>query len=72
MTSQDVDLSRAIWQKSTYSGSNGGQCVEVARNLPGIVAVRDSKDPDGPRLVVTPAEWRAFRDGVRRGEFSLG
>jgi Domain of unknown function (DUF397) len=72
MTSQRVDLSRAIWQKSSYSGGNGGQCVEVARNLPGIVAVRDSKDPDGPRLVLTPGEWRAFSDGVRRGEFSLG
>jgi Domain of unknown function (DUF397) len=35
-------------RKSTYSGSNGGNCVEVADNLPGIVAVRDSKDPDGP------------------------
>jgi Domain of unknown function (DUF397) len=72
MTSQRVDLSRALWQKSTYSGGNGGQCVEVARNLPGIVAVRDSKDPDGPRLVVTLDEWRAFADGVRRGEFSVG
>ena len=41
MTSQGVDLSRAAWQKSSYSGSNGGQCVEVARNLPGVVAVRD-------------------------------
>ncbi len=72
MTSHRVDLSRAVWQKSTYSGGNGGQCVEIARNLPGIVAVRDSKDPDGPRLVVTPDEWRAFSDGVRRGEFGLG
>jgi len=72
MTSDRVDLSRAVWQKSSYSGSNGGQCVEVARNLPGIVAVRDSKDPDGPGLVVTQGEWRAFSDGVRQGEFDLG
>ena len=63
MTSQHADLSRAAWQKSSRSSSNGGQCVEVARNLPGIVAVRDSKDPDGPALVVAPAEWAAF---VRR------
>ena len=67
MTSQGVDLSRAAWQKSSYSGSNGGQCVEVARNLPGVVAVRDSKDPDGPSLIVTAGEWQAFLDGVRRG-----
>jgi hypothetical protein len=36
------------WRKSSYSGSNGRGCVDVADNLPGIVAVRDSKDPDGP------------------------
>jgi len=71
MTSRDVDLSRAAWQKSSYSGSNGGQCVEVARNLPGVVAVRDSKDPGGPSLIVTAGEWRAFLDRVRRGGFGL-
>ena|ERR1017187_1082473 len=42
-----IDLDRAAWRKSTYSGDNGGGCVEVARNLPGVVAVRDSKDPQG-------------------------
>ena len=72
MTSRGVDLSRAAWRKSSYSGGNGGQCVEVARNLPGIVAIRDSKDPGGPRLVVTPGAWRAFSDVVRRGELGLG
>ncbi len=72
MTSHRADLSRAVWQKSSYSGSNGGQCVEVARNLHGIVAVRDSKDPDGPRLVVTAGEWRAFIDGLQQGELGLG
>lgn len=72
MASQSVDLSRAAWRKSSYSGGNGGQCVEVAGNLPGVVAVRDSKDPDGPSLVVTAGVWRAFLDGVRRGGFGLG
>ena len=43
--------------------------MEVARNLPGAVAVRDSKDPEGPKLVFTPDEWRAFAAGVRDGEF---
>jgi Domain of unknown function (DUF397) len=71
MTSRGVDLSRAAWQRSSYSGSNGGQCVEVARNLPGVVAVRDSKDPGGPSLIVTAGEWRAFLDGVRHGGFGL-
>jgi hypothetical protein len=71
MTSHRVDLSRAVWQKSTYSGSNGGQCVEVARNLPAVVAVRDSKDPDGPRLILTTSAWRAFVDGVRRGQLGF-
>jgi len=56
------------WRKSTFSG-NGGDCVEVARNLPGIVAVRDSKDPDGPVLTFTADEWRAFISGARAGEF---
>jgi hypothetical protein len=55
-----MDLNRADWRKSSYSGTNGGACVEVARNLPGVVAVRDSKDPDGPALVFTPADWAAF------------
>jgi Domain of unknown function (DUF397) len=55
-----MDLTGAIWRKSSYSGANGGNCVEVARNLPGMVAVRDSKDPDGPVLVVSAGSWRAF------------
>jgi Domain of unknown function (DUF397) len=71
MTSHPVDLSLAVWQKSTYSGGNGGQCVEVARNLPDIVVIRDSKNPDGPKLIVSPDAWRAFASGVRQGEFTL-
>jgi Domain of unknown function (DUF397) len=53
-------LEHADWRKSIFSSSNGGNCVEVARNLPGVVAVRDSKDPGGPALVFTPADWEAF------------
>ena len=48
------------WVKSSYSGNGGGDCVEVARNLPGIVAVRDSKNPDGPVLMVSKDEWARF------------
>jgi hypothetical protein len=63
-----MDLTSAEWRKSSYS-TNGGNCVEVALNLPGIVAVRDSKNPDGPALIFTPDEWRAFLSGARAGEF---
>jgi hypothetical protein len=52
---QEWDLTGAKWRKSSLSSGNGGQCVEVASNLPGLVAVRDSKDPDGPKLFFTPA-----------------
>lgn len=53
------DLACANWLKSSHSG-DANTCVEVARNLPGIVAVRDSKNPDRPALVFSPAEWRLF------------
>jgi hypothetical protein len=56
-----------VWRKSSYSGSNGGDCVEVARALPAAVAVRDSKDPDGPKLIFTPADWAAFTETIRAG-----
>jgi hypothetical protein len=46
--------------------------VEVARNLPGVVAVRDSKDPHGPKLIFTPAEREAFTARIRVGEFDAG
>lgn len=55
-----MDLGNARWRKSTRSGTNGGECVEVAGNLPGVVAVRDSKDPAGPVLAFDPQTWRAF------------
>lgn len=55
-----MDLSSAAWRKSSRSGGNGGDCVEVARNLPGIVAIRDSKDPRGPVLIVGKDEWASF------------
>jgi hypothetical protein len=64
-----MDLTSADWRKSSYSGNNGGQCVEVARNLPGAVAVRDSKNPAGGALRLTPAQWRAFLHRARHGEF---
>jgi hypothetical protein len=63
-------IERYEWQKSSRSASSGN-CVEVARNQSGIVAVRDSKDPHGPKLILTPAEWEAFAASVRDGKFDL-
>jgi len=57
------------WRKSTRSGQNGGTCVEVAGNLAGVVAVRDSKDPAGPMLVVGRDAWAAFARQVRSGRY---
>lgn len=62
-----MDLTGAIWRKSSKSSS--GNCVEVATNLPDTVAVRDSKDPDGPALVIPRADWMAFTAAIRSGEF---
>ncbi|WP_428964202.1 DUF397 domain-containing protein [Micromonospora fluostatini] len=59
------DLTGAIWRKSSRS-NNGGDCVEVADNLPGVVGLRDSKDPTGPILTFGPAAWSRFVEGVKQ------
>lgn len=51
------------WRKPSYSGNNGGQCVEVA--TPGRVLVRDSKNPHGAVLEFTPETWRKFTDQTK-------
>jgi Domain of unknown function (DUF397) len=66
-----MDLVQAEWRKSSYSNGNGGACVEVARNLPGAVAVRDSKDPEGPKLAFAPDQWQVFTAHVKAGHFDL-
>ncbi|ORT46925.1 DUF397 domain-containing protein [Frankia sp. KB5] len=58
-----------VWRKSSYSGGNGGDCVEVAGLPGGGRAVRDSKNPHGPVLEFTEAEWSAFLAGARDGQF---
>ncbi|MBS2965635.1 DUF397 domain-containing protein [Actinocrinis puniceicyclus] len=65
----ETDSTGLIWRKSSRSGGQGGNCVEVAELPDGGTVVRDSKDPDGPVLRFTAAEWTAFVAGVRDGEF---
>ncbi|MEV6170349.1 DUF397 domain-containing protein [Streptomyces sp. NPDC051954] len=57
---REYDLSNARWRKSTYSDDNGGDCLEVADGVPGVVPVRDSKNPDGPVILIGEATWAAF------------
>ncbi|CAM5289693.1 DUF397 domain-containing protein [Kitasatospora aureofaciens] len=64
------DLSGANWRKSSFSGETGA-CVEVADGFPGLLPVRDSKDPQGPCLLFTPDAWTAFITAVRAGEFRV-
>jgi hypothetical protein len=55
-----TSLSGAIWRKSSYSGENGGACVEVADGFPGVIPIRDSKDSQGPALIFPAGSWAAF------------
>lgn len=65
-----IDLGKAVWRKSSRSNGNGGNnCVSVAFLSDGATAVRDSKNPSGPALLFTRAEWDAFLGGVKDGEF---
>lgn len=69
MDSTTPDLSKASWRKASYSDHDAGNCIEVADNVPGLVPVRDSKDPEGPALLFRPDAWQSFVTGVRNGEF---
>jgi Domain of unknown function (DUF397) len=65
-----TDLSQAAWFKATASQNNGG-CVEVAINLPGVVAIRDSKNPAGGAHVISTDAFAAFVGAARAGRFDL-
>ncbi|MFJ9471389.1 DUF397 domain-containing protein [Streptomyces caniferus] len=72
MASNDIDLSAAVWRKSSYSNGDGGDCVETADGfLPGLVPVRDSKSPEGPVLVLRAAAWSRFVTAVKGGSLGL-
>jgi hypothetical protein len=59
------ELNSARWRRSSYSNTNGGDCVEITEDFPGVVPVRDSKNPNGPALVVPAAAWDAFVNSLK-------
>ncbi|MBO0917432.1 DUF397 domain-containing protein [Streptomyces brevispora] len=65
MASIRLDLGASTWRKSSYSNGSGGDCLEVADGVPGLVPVRDSKRPDGPALIVHAAAWAPFVESVK-------
>ncbi|MCF2525614.1 DUF397 domain-containing protein [Yinghuangia soli] len=65
MTRTTLDLSARKWRKSSYSNADGGQCVEVADGFPGVVPVRDSKDPGRGMLAVTSSSWSSLTLALR-------
>jgi hypothetical protein len=60
----------AAWRKSSHSGGNGGQCIEVGATER-TVAVRDSKNPHGPKLIFTPPMWQQLTTSLKAGAFDL-
>ncbi|GGK73358.1 DUF397 domain-containing protein [Streptomyces flaveus] len=69
MRSASIDLSTAVWRKSSYSDGGQGNCVEVADNIPAAVPVRDSKTPHGPTLLFPANGWAEFVAAVKGGVF---
>jgi hypothetical protein len=66
-----TDLSEAVWRKASLSVQATGGCVEVASNLPGVTAVRDSRTPEGGAHVVSRQAFAAFLQDARSGRFDL-
>jgi hypothetical protein len=69
------ELKGAVWRKSSYSGNNEGQCVEVAdltgTPFAGQRAIRDSKNPEGPALLIPTGSFASFMDALKAGEFDI-
>jgi hypothetical protein len=59
-----MDVTGVAWRKSSYSGDNGGACIEVRTSGP-AVAIRDSKHPAGPQLAFAPATWQTFTNQLK-------
>ncbi|MFJ6184549.1 DUF397 domain-containing protein [Streptomyces sp. NPDC092295] len=57
---EPIRVPEQAWRKSSYSGSNGGECIEVADGIADTVPIRDSKNPTGPILIASPSSWTAF------------
>jgi Domain of unknown function (DUF397) len=72
-----MDLTGAVWRRPSHGGGEDGSCIEVAvvagskEGSEQVIAMRDGSNPDGPALIFTPDEWRAFTAGVMDGEFDL-
>ncbi|MGW8974632.1 DUF397 domain-containing protein [Streptomyces platensis] len=62
-----IDLSTVTWRKSSYSNSDGGQCIEVSHDFPALVPVRDSKHPHRPALTFKVSAWSSFVTAVKSG-----
>ncbi|MEU2425224.1 DUF397 domain-containing protein [Streptomyces sp. NPDC007851] len=62
-----IDLSNISWRKSSYSNTDGGECLEVAAGIPSHIHVRDSKAPSHGTLFLGAPAWAAFVDGVKQG-----
>ncbi|WP_306334381.1 DUF397 domain-containing protein [Streptomyces sp. KL118A] len=71
MASHETDLSRAVWRKSSYSNGTGGDCVEIADGVPGVIPVRDSKMTDGPTLMFPATSWAPFITAVTKAELTV-
>ena len=67
---RSIELSAAAWRKSSYSNSDGGQCVEVFDGFIEVVPVRDSKSPNGPVLTFAANGWASFVSAVKDGDLS--
>ncbi|MFJ8705676.1 DUF397 domain-containing protein [Streptomyces anulatus] len=67
---RSIDLNIAAWRKSSYSNSDGGQCVEVSDSFSDVIPVRDSKNPSGPALAFAVGGWSSFVSAVRDGELN--
>jgi hypothetical protein len=64
------DLSQAIWRKARRSAHNGG-CVEIAANLPGVTAIRDSKRPEGGAHIVAQGAFAEFLADAKQGRYDV-